>query len=535
MVLRELLVKLGLDVDKEGFAKGEAQVGAIRHVGELAVDAIKDLAKEFLNSAKEAIEYGDKIKKTSQKIGITTDALQELQYAAQLSDVSADSLSAAIGHLAMNLQNAKEGSEEAAKAFKGIEYKKANGELKSTDELLATIAERFSKLPDGPEKTAQAMRIFGRAGKDLIPLLNDGADGIDELREEARNLGLVLDKDAVEASEELNDNLERLHATTEGLWRQAIGPLLPQINELVKQFLAWRKANGAELAKRIATGMKALIGIVKIAGEVFKSFVFNMNWMIKLVGTGVKNLVTLFGQLGTVGKTVAIAIGTAFLIALAPMAALAALIAGIYLVFDDIAHYQAGKGSLYGRFKKEIDSWSKPNDNDPFWLRWIKDFVRFIQQAIELKKEFDEAMGNVDPKEVDRKSGKNAKEVQAQADAMTLRTARQKAALGLPTSPEARDALARSGVTVDAFEARYRKAAPAGAPTASYAPAPELQSTAPPAAGQSTSTTMIQAPVSIQVVQQPGQDGEALASQIQSKIEEHHDQVMSSADAGVSY
>src|ERR1035438_5791450 len=116
-------------------------------------------------------------------------------------------------------------------------------------------------------------------------------------------MGLVMSKDAVDASEELNDNLERLHATTQGLWRQAIGPLLPQLNELVKQFLAWRKANAADLAKRLKGAMQALIGVVKIAGEVFKSALFNLGWMLKFVGTAVHNLIDLFNSLGSVGRS----------------------------------------------------------------------------------------------------------------------------------------------------------------------------------------------------------------------------------------
>ncbi len=164
MVVRELAIKLGLDVDEKGFTA--AQV-AIKRFTEKLVDKGVELAERFAESVKGAVEYGDKIKKTSQSIGIATDALQELQYAGSLADLSAEEMSQSIGILSRKMLEAKNGSEEAGKAFKGIEFQKG-GKLLATDEVLGNIADKFEKMPDGAEKTAMAMQLFGRAGKQMI-------------------------------------------------------------------------------------------------------------------------------------------------------------------------------------------------------------------------------------------------------------------------------------------------------------------------------------------------------------------------------
>lgn len=385
MILREILVKLGLDVDAQSFAKGELAAKAVEKGLEKIVDVAAELVRGFAENIKESIEYGNRLEKTSQSIGIATDALQELQYAAQLSDISAEDMSTAMGHLARNMQKAKDGSEQAGKAFKGIEYKDANGKLKSLDDTFATIAEKFSEMPDGAEKTALSMELFGRAGKQLIPLLNQGADGIDELREEAQNLGLVMNEDAIKASEELNDNLERLKMVTQGLWRQAISPLLPAINDLVKRFLEWRKANGAILAQKIREYIGYLIKGIGVLGDVFSFLAKNIKAVEILLGmAGLTAVMIHFGEvsLATAGKT-----ALAWLAAAAPFIAIAAAIAAILLIYDDLRQYNKDQDnhskkqhSAYGKFKEQIDEIYKGRAKPPFLQHFI-DFVEELRNA----------------------------------------------------------------------------------------------------------------------------------------------------------
>ncbi len=518
MILRELLLKLGLEVDEAKFAKGQIAASLIEAGAKAAVDAVKELATAFIENAKEAIEYGDHIKKTSQSIGVGVEALQELQYAAKLSDVDTGSLSISLGKLAMNMKKAKEGSKEAAASLKGIDYKNADGTLKTADETLSAIADKFKSMPDGVDKTALSMQLFGKAGKQMIPFLNDGAAGIEELREEAHSLGLVMGGDAVDASEKLNDDLERLHMIGQGLWRQAIGPLLPQLSILVKQFLAWRKANAAILAQRLQSVMSTLIGVVKFLGQAFSSVVLNAGRLRDLLSGGY-GLQAAFIAIGAIAVVAGRQVMWAWIKAAAPFIALAAIIAGLYLVFDDIAGYYEGKDSVYGRFKQEMETWLKPQANDPWWLVALKDFMQLLHDAIEAKHEFDDAMNITNPKMIDKMAGRNSRETQAQSDRQTLATARQRAAMGLPVTDAARDALGRSGVSSEAFMAKYNTQS-----------RPELTG----GGGMSSGSASVSAPVQITVVQQPGQSGTDLASQIKTHIDDHLQSVYSEANAGVS-
>lgn len=383
MVLRELLVKLGLDIDAQSFAKGHLAAHLLEQGLEKVVETAHELIHAFAENIEETIEYGDKVKKTSQSIGVAADALQELHYAGSLADVTAEDMSTSIGILSRNMLHAKEGSEEAAKAFKGIKFKEG-GELLATDEVLGNIAEKFASMPDGAEKTALAMQLFGRSGKQMIPLLNKGREELEATRKEAQRLGLVMGDDAVEASEELNDNLHRLHAVTQGLWRSAIAPLIPAMNELVEQFLEWKKANGEWLKQKITFVVRGLVQAIKFLGHAFQ-FVLNIikiftydSIVIRSVLVGIA---AAFIAVRAAAIASAIATAAAWVAAAAPFIAIAAAIGAVLLLLDDIRGYYDGEDSLFGDFMKAWDDWMKPKGDDPWWLAKVKELLKLLGDA----------------------------------------------------------------------------------------------------------------------------------------------------------
>lgn len=381
-VIRELALKLGLEVDSASMAEGIGFEKALEKGLEKIVDVAKEVAEAIKENIKDAIEYGDKVNKAAQSIGIARGALQELQYVGELADVGAQEMAQSIGLLSKNMYAASKGGEEQAKVFAklGVQLKGSDGKLRSADEVLGDIAEKFSTMPDGVEKTALALETFGRAGKQMIPFLNEGREGLEELRQEARDLGLVMSDESVKASEELNDNLARLRVITQGLWRQAIAPLIPAINELVVRFMKWRKENAAIMAQRIQAVMGALIKTVKLLTDALGLVVDNLD-AIKIAAI---SLTAVWAVLHAEAVAAAIATAAAWAIAALPFAAIAAAIAGILIFLDDIRVYRENKGgkSIFGLWADTIKEWQKPNPNDPWWLKAIKELVELLERAL---------------------------------------------------------------------------------------------------------------------------------------------------------
>lgn len=213
-------------------------------------------------SIKSAIAAADEINKLSQKIGISVEALSTLRYAAQLSDASLETLQKGIKSLSQNITEASTGVGEGAQVFAalGIAVKNTDGSLKTTDTVLLQIADVFANLEDGAVKTSLAVALFGKSGMDLIPFLNQGAAGINQLTAEAERLGLKLTTETVRSAEAFNDNLTALKAASSSLGISLARDFLP---ELINITNAMREAaNEAGTLKALWVGLGGLGNLV---------------------------------------------------------------------------------------------------------------------------------------------------------------------------------------------------------------------------------------------------------------------------------
>jgi hypothetical protein len=172
----------------------------------------------------QAADYTDKLGKMAQQIGMTTEQLSSYSLAASLSDISTEEFGKSVSLLSRKMVDAASGNEEATKSFAqlGISVKNANGSLKTSDQVLEEIADKFAGAKDSATKTALAMDLMGRSGASMIPLLNGGAKEIQNIRTEAQRMGLVFSQDAFKAAEQFNDAQTRIGQSLIGL-RQQIG------------------------------------------------------------------------------------------------------------------------------------------------------------------------------------------------------------------------------------------------------------------------------------------------------------------------
>lgn len=222
-----LAVRIGADATEliEAMKKGSNAVQSLEKNVSGAISTFRKFAVALEVSAmaawvKNAADMADQAGKVAQKVGMTVEAFSSLKYAAGVADVGVDQLKIGLQQLSKNMQEANQGAGDAFSAFKalGIEVSdRVGGQLKSTEETLLKVAEKFAAMEDGAGKTTIAMRIFGRSGADLIPFLNQGRDGIEALRKEAERLGIVISSEAAKRAEEFNDNLTKLKASSDAL------------------------------------------------------------------------------------------------------------------------------------------------------------------------------------------------------------------------------------------------------------------------------------------------------------------------------
>jgi len=193
-------------------------------------------AAALVGAVKSAADYGDQLDNMSQRTGVAVEELAKLQYAAKLSDTSSEALGKGIGNLSKLMVAAAGGAEESSKLFEkfGINLRNADGTIRGTSDVLYDLADVFATMPEGPQKTALAMEFFGKKlGQELIPLLNQGSEGLKAMADEAERLGLVLNAEQAKAAADFNDNLDRLGQLSKSVAVSIGNALIPALNNMM--------------------------------------------------------------------------------------------------------------------------------------------------------------------------------------------------------------------------------------------------------------------------------------------------------------
>jgi hypothetical protein len=251
------------------------RVGAVLGVG-LGVGAFK----EFIDGS---IEAQDQALKFAQKVGISTDAVAGLSSAAKKAGVDQQELQVALTKLAVGASEAGNGVKKYAEAYSalGINVKDANGNIKAADVLFGELANKFAGYKDGTTKTADAVLLLGKAGANLIPLLNGGSDAIQRQIKLAKDLGAAIGTDAAKGAEEFKGKMIDLELVTKGVGNQIATGLLPALNKLadasVKFFTSstWKSwlDDIKTAATSVANHLGDIIAAVKLLGEIALDYI----------------------------------------------------------------------------------------------------------------------------------------------------------------------------------------------------------------------------------------------------------------------
>ena len=266
-----LLFEIGADASKAESALGSFTGVTTRQLA-ILTGAITGAAATLFAIAKKTAYYGEEMLAASQRTGMAVEQISALKFAAEQSETSFEALTRGIQFAARNLSGLSEKASPAEKAMKalGIETRDADAHVRPLHDLLLAVASRFSKLKDGAEKTAFAMAIFGRGGAALVPLLNQGREGIEQLEGQARKLGITFDEKTARAADAFNDQLNVLQQGVKGFTFQVGNALIP----VLLGWSTWLESTGlkiAEFKSRLESLGYAFIAVAKFSTFQFKA------------------------------------------------------------------------------------------------------------------------------------------------------------------------------------------------------------------------------------------------------------------------
>ena len=210
-----------------------------------------------------SISAADAIGKTADKIGVGVEALQELRFAAKASGVEQQTLDMALQRFTRRAAEAAQGTGEAkdALAQMGIALRDQSGNLRSSEDLLADVADAFARIEDPAERVRLAFKLFDSEGVALVNLLRGGSGALEEMRERARDLGIVLDEHLVRDAERARTELDTLsQVISANLTRAALeaAPVIADLSSWLadvagKAGIAWERLFDAPEEKSLRT------------------------------------------------------------------------------------------------------------------------------------------------------------------------------------------------------------------------------------------------------------------------------------------
>ncbi len=355
MALQQVLTRYGFEFDKGKFNAIER--GVQRNVKNLKVaqqraDSFQQKMGTFFARAKGVIgtylgfraiktitlDYArgaDAIAKFSAGLGISAKQYQRVTHAAALSGITVEELNMALPKLAKSAGDAADGSKSMATAFRraGVDLKEG-GKIKDPIRLLTEMADGMKNIKDEGRKTQILMNIFGRAGKKMGVLLDQGSEGIRKAMREADKLGVVLSAKQLKAAENFNDEMLRVKSVMIGIRNAIASRVLPVLTKQLRAFqMWWREGRNAENA------MKAL----KLVA-IFTSLVIG-----RMITGAVIKQVTFFVR-GIWASVQAVrALGVAANLAALKVTAIFAAFILIGLIIEDLVAFAQGRDSVIGR------------------------------------------------------------------------------------------------------------------------------------------------------------------------------------------
>ena len=197
---------------------------------------IKAISDAFQEAVQSAATYADTVDKGSRSLSMSTDTYQVWQHALQQSGTDISAVSRGWLNLTDAIDTAKNHQEEWAedtgdvkKALKQIGVNPKNFE--SVDAMFDSVITQLAKMESGAKRDSLVTALFGRGGNALNALLDSGVQGIEDLKKEAYDLGLVMSGEDINAGVAYGDAVANMNAAVDALKQNIVSGLFPLLTD----------------------------------------------------------------------------------------------------------------------------------------------------------------------------------------------------------------------------------------------------------------------------------------------------------------
>lgn len=337
---------LGFDTDDAGAKQFQAAMGGVKKTVTIVTSAVLAAEAAVLSYSNKIAAGVDELGKFSKSFGVSSDVIQQFSFATERAGGSAEDLRSDIASMTKSLASPIPGEFNQGLFMLGVNVRDAAGNLKSADQILLDLADRFDGL-DAKQRQILATQVG--LSESTLRFISQGREEIDKLSAMAIALGGVIPPEATEIAAEYADRMTDVKFALNGIGQTIAISLLPGMTNALSKFEEWIIANREVIAQNVQV-------VVEGIGRGFE-------YVFSAIEKGINYLKTAFPALDGLGDKIdfarLIAIGfvsslallaVAFSPILIKIAAISAAISGLVLIIDDFAAFIDGKKSLIGAF-----------------------------------------------------------------------------------------------------------------------------------------------------------------------------------------
>lgn len=287
----------------DGLAKAAAEAFAFNEITEAVEKLIRPFERLY-EAIHQVVEKGSQVEHMAAMIGASTEFVSSFAFAAGAMNVSMESAAFSMERLERNMAQAASGTGPALGAFEamGLSVRNAAGQIKSLDEILPQVAEKFKAAADGPEKTAIAMALLGRSGAQMIPFLNQGVAGLEAFKKMAEDTGTVITGPMAAGFEKTEIAMFTMGESFRGIGITMFEAFKPAIDAAIGGMvdLAQSFNNALKSTSLLHDALTALVLIVDTIVLAFATMSAGLQQLWQLTATTVTSMIIAYNALGNV-------------------------------------------------------------------------------------------------------------------------------------------------------------------------------------------------------------------------------------------
>ncbi len=291
--------QLEKEVDEAGKSAGGAKVSfadlggvltGLNQGAELFKKGVQAVTGAYDALIGDTVTLADDLLTQSTITGLSTDELQEYAYMAELVDTDVSTITGSLTKLTRNMDSATNGTGAAYEAFQqlGIDVTNADGSMRNANDVFNEAIDKLGQMENQTERDALSMALFGKSGQELNPIIEAGSEQLDAFRQEAYDMGYVLDNDTLQSLGGIDDSMQRLDKAFDTAKNTIAVALAPVVADLTEKFVEWVQAvDWDEVRTNVKNAFDKIGSAIKTVWPIIEK-------LISLIGGAIKIANDLF-------------------------------------------------------------------------------------------------------------------------------------------------------------------------------------------------------------------------------------------------